>query len=107
MSRQFVLYAFSAFSDEVCDGGTIVGNVGLLFVGAVLFLDGVMLRGWVEAAPINFFAAAVQVVTLSYLIFTANGDGGRLRRGVCAWLLRAQPHPLPGRRTRYICETSR
>ena len=50
-----------------------MGNVGLLFVGAVLFLNGVMLRGWVEAAPINFFAGVVQVVTLSYLIFTANG----------------------------------
>jgi hypothetical protein len=44
-----------------------VGNVGLLFVGAVLFLNGVMLLGWVEAksaAPINS----------TYLIFTANGD---------------------------------
>jgi hypothetical protein len=54
-----------------------VGNVGLLFVGAVLFLNGVMLLGWVEAksaAPINFFVGVLQVVTPTYLVFTANGD---------------------------------
>lgn len=54
-----------------------MGNVGLLFVGAVLFLNGVMLLGWVEAksaAPINFFVGVLQVVTPTYLIFTANGD---------------------------------
>jgi hypothetical protein len=54
-----------------------VGNVGLLFVGAVLFLNGVMLLGWVDAksaAPMNFFVGVLQVVTPTYLIFTANGD---------------------------------
>ncbi|HEY0689660.1 MAG TPA: AmiS/UreI family transporter [Kribbella sp.] len=54
-----------------------MGNVGLLFVGAVLFLNGVILLGWVEAksaAPINFFVGVLQVVTPTYLIFTANGD---------------------------------
>lgn len=54
-----------------------MGNVGLLFVGAVLFINGVMLLGWVEAksaAPINFFVGVLQVVTPTYLIFTANGD---------------------------------
>lgn len=54
-----------------------MGNVGLLFVGAVLFLNGIMLLGWVEAksaAPINFFVGLLQVVTPTYLIFTANGD---------------------------------
>lgn len=54
-----------------------MGNVGLLFVGAVLFINGVMLLGWVEgksAIPINFFVGALQVVTPTYLIFTANGD---------------------------------
>jgi hypothetical protein len=115
-----------------------VGNVGLLFVGAVQFLDWVMLLGRVEAksaAPIDFFVGVLQVVTTAYLIFTANGDaerdsgGGRpvpvwvhvpvgrseldvrsgrhrvglllrVRRGVCACLLRAQLHPLPGQRLR-------
>jgi hypothetical protein len=36
-----------------------------------------MLLGWVEgksAIPINFFVGALQVVTPTYLIFTANGD---------------------------------
>jgi hypothetical protein len=54
-----------------------MGNVGLLFVGAVLFLNGVMLLGWVDAksaAPINFFVGVLQVVTPTYLIFTAKGD---------------------------------
>jgi putative amide transporter protein len=54
-----------------------MGPVGLLFVGAVLFINGVMLLGWVEgksAAPINFFVGALQIITPTYLIFTANGD---------------------------------
>jgi putative amide transporter protein len=54
-----------------------VGAVGLLFVGAVLFINGVMLLGWVDAksaAPINYFVGALQIITPTYLIFTANGD---------------------------------
>jgi hypothetical protein len=54
-----------------------VGTVGLLFVGAVLFINGAMLLGWVEprsAAPMNFFVGALQVITPTYLIFTANGN---------------------------------
>ena len=54
-----------------------MGAVGLLFVGAVLFINGVMLLGWVDgksAAPINFFVGALQVITPTYLIFTANGN---------------------------------
>jgi len=58
-----------------------MGNVGLLYVGAVLFVNGVMLLGWVEAksaTPINFFVGALQVVTPTYLIFTANGDSEQI-----------------------------
>lgn len=54
-----------------------MASVGLLFVGAVLFINGAMLLGWVDAksaAPINFFVGALQVITPTYLIFTANGD---------------------------------
>ena len=54
-----------------------MGNVGLLYVGAILFLNGCMLLGWVEAksaAPLNLFVGVLQVVTPTYLIFTANGD---------------------------------
>ena len=54
-----------------------MGLVGLLYVGAVLFINGLMLLGAVEArsaAPINLFVGALQVVTPTYLIFTANGD---------------------------------
>jgi hypothetical protein len=51
--------------------------VGLLYVGAILFLNGVMLLGWVEAksaAPLNLFVGALQVITPTYLIFTSGGD---------------------------------
>ena len=54
-----------------------MGNVGLLYVGAILFLNGVMLLGWVDgrsAAPLNLFVGILQVVTPTYLIFTAGGD---------------------------------
>lgn len=54
-----------------------MGSVGLLYVGAVLFINGLMLLGLVEAkaaAPMNLFVGLLQVVTPTYLIFTANGD---------------------------------
>jgi hypothetical protein len=54
-----------------------MGNVGLLYVGAVLFVNGIMLLGWADAksvAPINLFVGALQVITPTYLIFTAKGD---------------------------------
>jgi putative amide transporter protein len=54
-----------------------MGHVGLLYVGAVLFLNGVMLLGWVDsksAAPLNIFVGILQVVTPTYLIFTSGGD---------------------------------
>jgi hypothetical protein len=54
-----------------------MGLVGLLYVGAVLFINGLMLLGAVEAksaAPINLFVGALQVITPTYLIFTANND---------------------------------
>ncbi|MGF1600258.1 MAG: AmiS/UreI family transporter [Acidimicrobiales bacterium] len=54
-----------------------MGNVGLLYVGAVLFINGAMLLGWVEArsaAPMNVMVGILQVVTPTYLIFTAGGD---------------------------------
>jgi putative amide transporter protein len=54
-----------------------MGLVGLLYVGAVLFVNGLLLIGAVEgrsAAPINLFVGALQVVTPTYLIFTAAGD---------------------------------
>jgi hypothetical protein len=54
-----------------------VANVGLLYVGAVLFINGIMLLGWLDAksaAPMNFFVGALQVITPTYIIFTANGN---------------------------------
>lgn len=54
-----------------------MGSVGLLYVGAVLAVNGLMLLGRVDpraAAPLNLFVGALQVVTPTYLIFTADGD---------------------------------
>ncbi|MFC4608580.1 AmiS/UreI family transporter [Streptomyces maoxianensis] len=54
-----------------------MGNVGLLFVGAVLFINGMLLLGKVDArsgAVFNLFIGALQVLTPTYLIFTADGD---------------------------------
>ncbi len=54
-----------------------MADVGLLYVGAVLFLNGLMLLGTVDAKsviPINIFVGLLQVVTPTYLIFTANSN---------------------------------
>ena len=54
-----------------------MASVGLLYVGAVLFVNGMMLLGWVDgraAGPMNLFVGILQVVTPTYLIFTADGD---------------------------------
>ncbi|WP_254666312.1 AmiS/UreI family transporter [Humibacillus sp. DSM 29435] len=54
-----------------------VSDVGLLFVGAVLIVNGVMLAGRMSAlaaAPLNFFVGTLQVVTPTFLIMTAAGD---------------------------------
>ncbi|MFI1470566.1 AmiS/UreI family transporter [Streptomyces wuyuanensis] len=54
-----------------------MGNVGLLFVGAVLFINGLLLLGKVDAkagAVFNLFVGALQVLTPTYLIFIAAGN---------------------------------
>ena len=54
--------------------------VGLLYVGAILFLNGTMLLGWVDgksAAPLNVFVGFLQVLT-TYLIISADGDQTRI-----------------------------
>jgi hypothetical protein len=58
-----------------------MGSVGLLYVGAVLIINGLMLLGYVEArsaAPLNLFVGALQVVTPTYLIFTSGGDAATI-----------------------------
>lgn len=55
--------------------------VGLLYVGAVLFINGMMLLGHISgtaAAPLNFFVGALQVVAPTWLIVSAEGDGARI-----------------------------
>jgi putative amide transporter protein len=55
--------------------------VGLIYVGAVLFVNGMMLLGHVSgtgAAPLNFFVGALQVVVPTWLIVSAGGDGTRI-----------------------------
>lgn len=54
-----------------------MGPVGLFYVGAVLFLNGVMLLGRISptaAAPLNFFVGALQVVTPTVVILQSGGD---------------------------------
>ncbi|OMP68045.1 AmiS/UreI family transporter [Domibacillus epiphyticus] len=54
-----------------------MSNVGLLYVGAVLFINGLMLIGKVEpksAGIFNLFVGALQVFTPLFLIITAEGD---------------------------------
>jgi hypothetical protein len=54
-----------------------MASVGLLYVGAVLIVNGLMLLGKVDAraaAPLNLFVGGLQVLTPTYLIFTSHGD---------------------------------
>jgi len=54
-----------------------MSNVGLLYVGAILFINGLSLMGIVRgkgATPLNWFVGGLQIITPTYLIFTANGD---------------------------------
>jgi len=54
-----------------------VAAVGLLYVGAVLFVNGLALVGLVKGTsmiPMNLFVGILQVVTPFYLIFSAKGD---------------------------------
>lgn len=54
-----------------------MGAVGLLYVGAVLFVNGLALGGLVRGTsmiPMNLFVGLLQVITPLYLIFSANGD---------------------------------
>jgi hypothetical protein len=54
-----------------------VAAVGLLYVGAVLFVNGLALAGLVKGKsmiPLNLFVGLLQVITPFYLIFTAEGD---------------------------------
>lgn len=53
-----------------------MGTVGLLYVGCVLFINGLMLLGKVEpraAGILNLFVGALQVITPTVLIITATG----------------------------------
>jgi hypothetical protein len=51
--------------------------VGLLYVGAVLFVNGLALLGVVKGTsliPMNLFVGVLQVITPLYIIFTAHGS---------------------------------
>lgn len=54
-----------------------MGTVGLMYVGAVLFINSLMLLGSVSAKSagiFNLFIGTIQVITPFYLIFTSQGD---------------------------------
>ena len=54
-----------------------MGSVGLLYVGAVLFINGLMLLGRVPgkaAAPMNYFVGFMQVIFPTLMIVQSEGD---------------------------------
>ena len=54
-----------------------MAGVGLLYVGAVLVINGLMLLGRIgpqAAAPLNYFVGGLQVLTPTVLIVQAGGD---------------------------------
>lgn len=54
-----------------------MGSVGLLYVGAVLFINGLMLLGTISgkaAAPMNYFVGFMQVIFPTLLILQSEGD---------------------------------
>jgi hypothetical protein len=58
-----------------------MGTVGLLYVGCVLFINGLMLLGKIEpraAGILNLFVGALQVITPTVLIITANGNTNQI-----------------------------
>jgi putative amide transporter protein len=58
-----------------------MASAGLLYVGAVLFMNGLMLLRVVDskaAAIFNLFVGGLQVITPTYLIFTAGGDQNQI-----------------------------
>lgn len=53
-----------------------MSSVALIYVGAVLVINGMLLLGRLsarEAGPLNLFVGAIQVFTPTYLILTADG----------------------------------
>lgn len=54
-----------------------MGSVGLLYVGAVLFINGLLLLGAIpgkSAGILNFFVGGMQVIFPTLIILGANGD---------------------------------
>lgn len=54
-----------------------MSSVGLLYVGAVLFINGLMLLGKIpgkSAAVLNFFVGVMQIVFPTIILVQANGD---------------------------------
>jgi len=57
--------------------GAVMASVGLLYVGAVLFINGLMLIGVIpgkSAAILNFFVGGMQVVFPTIIIAQSGGD---------------------------------
>lgn len=58
-----------------------MAQTGLLFVGAVLFINGLSLMGYVKGkslVPMDLFVGLLQVITPLYLIFTATGTPAQI-----------------------------
>ncbi|MGX9133192.1 AmiS/UreI family transporter [Rummeliibacillus sp. JY-2-4R] len=58
-----------------------MSNVGLLYVGCILFINGLMILGKIDgksAGVFNIFIGCLQIFTPIYLIITANGDSATI-----------------------------
>lgn len=63
--------------------------VGLLYVGAVLIINGMLLLGRLsprEAAPMNLFVGGIQIAIPTVLIVTAAGDSAQIINGAGIYL---------------------
>ncbi len=77
-----------------------MGNVGLLYVGAVLFVNGLMLLDVVpgrSAAVLNLFVGALQCVLPTVMLVMAAGDPAATLAASGLYLIRIH---LPVRRDR-------
>lgn len=68
-----MLYFFTQWSE----GGRLMSSVGLMYVGAVLFINGLMLLDIVPgkaAAAMNLFVGGMQVIFPTLIILQSGGD---------------------------------
>lgn len=80
-SHHLDLLAFPSGGVSCASRGITVASVGLLYVGAVLFINGLMLLGKIpgkSAAIMNLFVGLMQIVFPTIILIQANGDPAQI-----------------------------